>query len=406
MTIHRKTTLACVLGGLFAAFAQGVQSHALWDPQGLIKPRSNRDDIKAGPCGVPRTNTAVTLAAGSTVNLEIERTIYHQGYFRIAFSPANDQGFDNYVLANNIAESSSQRHYSVSVTLPDMECDACTLQLIQVMLDRNPPTNYYSCADIKLVRDAEPDDTQPPGGVTQVLAVPGDRSVQLSWTNPADADFAGVVIAESAGPSAATPTHGKIYQSGDLLGASTVVFAGNANSAVFSNRNAGDYHYTLFAFDQSHNYGPGVSTEVTLVDAVPNLAPSVNLVAEQDQQTVTQIKVAAGLVTVQALISDANNADTHALTWSTSDTRLVDLYQVEEQFTFDPAGLPPGDYRVGVEVVDSGEPPLSDVGEITLTVAGSNPSPGGGANNAWLLLMLSGLLVLRRDNNKQNSLSA
>ena len=121
MTIHRKTALACVLGGIFAAFAQGAQSHALWDPQGLIKPRSNRDDIKAGPCGVPRTNTAVTLAAGSTVNLEIERTIYHQGYFRIAFSPANDQGFDNYVLANNIAESSSQRHYSVSVTLPDME---------------------------------------------------------------------------------------------------------------------------------------------------------------------------------------------------------------------------------------------------------------------------------------------
>src|SRR5690606_27431906 len=134
------------IASLACAVAQ-VHGHALWDPQGIIKPRSNRDDIKSGPCGESRGSTPVTLTAGSTVDLSIERTIYHRGYFRIAFSPANDQGFDDHVLADRIPETSSQRFYTVSVTLPDTECNACTLQLIQVMLDRNPPTNYYSCAD-------------------------------------------------------------------------------------------------------------------------------------------------------------------------------------------------------------------------------------------------------------------
>ena len=111
-------SLKALAGGLLLAFSLQVQGHALWDPNGLIKPRSDRDDIKTGPCGVPRTNTAVCLAAGSTVNLEIERTIFHQGYFRIAFSPANDQGFDNNVLVARLLETSSQRFYTVSVTLP------------------------------------------------------------------------------------------------------------------------------------------------------------------------------------------------------------------------------------------------------------------------------------------------
>jgi hypothetical protein len=35
--------------------------------------------------------------------------------------------------------------------MPNVNCDNCTLQLIMVMTETNPPTNYYSCADIQLV---------------------------------------------------------------------------------------------------------------------------------------------------------------------------------------------------------------------------------------------------------------
>ena len=57
-----RATLACVAAG----FAQQAFCHALWDPQGLVKPRSNRDDIKSGPCGEARGSNPVTLAAGAT----------------------------------------------------------------------------------------------------------------------------------------------------------------------------------------------------------------------------------------------------------------------------------------------------------------------------------------------------
>jgi hypothetical protein len=274
-------SIKALIGSLLLALSVQAQSHALWDPNGLVKPRSNRDDIKTGPCGVARTNTAVTLAAGSTVNLSIERTIFHRGYFRIAFSPADDQDFDSYVLADQVPENSSQRFYTVSVTLPDMECSACTLQLIQVMLDRNPPTNYYSCADIRLVA------------------------------------------------------------------------------------------------------------------AVPNLAPTLNLAAEQNQRTITRTIDQQGRVTIQAQISDANASDTHNLEWTTSDNRLVDLDPADAQFTFDPVALPPGDFHIGATATDNGEPPLSDTKEMTLTIE-SGGAPKGGANGVLPLFFLISLLPLQR----------
>jgi hypothetical protein len=385
--------LKALAGGLLLALSLTARGHALWDPDGLIKPRSNRDDIKTGPCGVPRTSSTVTLAAGSTVNLEIERTIYHQGYFRIAFSPANDQGFDNNILVARFPETSAQRNYSISVTLPNVECETCTLQLIQVMLDRNPPTNYYSCADIRLVRTTQPD-TQPPGSVGQVLAVPGGGNVQLSWTNPSDADFAGVMITERTTGTKPTPAAGQEYGVGDNLGTSRVVFWGNGVSAALSGHNTGTYQYTLFSFDQSHNYDSGVNTQVTLTD-LPNLSPRVSLVAEQNQRTVTRNIEQQGRVTVQAQVSDANSDESHSLIWTVSDNRVVDLESTDGQFTFDPASLPTGDYRINVQVTDSGQPPLSGTAEIILTLANEG-SPRGGANAAWLLILLVVLLPLRR----------
>ncbi|MCA9560948.1 MAG: hypothetical protein KC583_20510, partial [Myxococcales bacterium] len=47
------------------------------------------------------------------------------------------------------------------VTLPDVECDNCTLQVIQVMFDKPPQTSpgndlYYQCADLVLRGDGPP----------------------------------------------------------------------------------------------------------------------------------------------------------------------------------------------------------------------------------------------------------
>ena len=50
--------------------------------------------------------------------------------------------------------------YHSLITLPMQTCDACSLQLIQVMTDSN--TNYYSCSDIKLATGSTPTPTPAP----------------------------------------------------------------------------------------------------------------------------------------------------------------------------------------------------------------------------------------------------
>ena len=44
-----------------------------------------------------------------------------------------------------------------------------------------------------------PGDTTPPGDVLDLTAVHGDQSVQLTWWNPWDSDFEGVMVRRATG---------------------------------------------------------------------------------------------------------------------------------------------------------------------------------------------------------------
>ncbi len=92
----------------------------------------------------------------------------HPGHFRIAFDPDGDDdlagpnGYDDLytpgtqVLLDGIPAMGAQQDYEAQVTLPDVTCTTCTLQLIQVMTDKMPwgPQGgtdlYHQCADIIL----------------------------------------------------------------------------------------------------------------------------------------------------------------------------------------------------------------------------------------------------------------
>lgn len=122
-------------------------------------PRSTADDLKTGPCGnVPRTATPSVFEPGETITIQFTETIEHPGHYRVAFSPAGDQGFDDNVLLDMIPDQTgaAPHNYSVQVTLPMMECSDCTLQLRQFMAGSAQPY-YYSCADIVLLASAPPD---------------------------------------------------------------------------------------------------------------------------------------------------------------------------------------------------------------------------------------------------------
>src|SRR3954454_13678573 len=59
-------------------------------------PRNTRDDVKDGtgaPCGGARSTNVHAFHAGSTLKVDWEETVNHDGHFEILFSNASDQGF-------------------------------------------------------------------------------------------------------------------------------------------------------------------------------------------------------------------------------------------------------------------------------------------------------------------------
>lgn len=137
-------------------------------------PRSDDDGLKTGPCGdVPRGSGPLTsYELGTTVRVSWAETIDHPGWYRIAVGNGDDEGFDNNVLADQVADRTGGGSYAVDVALLPTPCEACTLQLIQYMTDK--PTvdgeyqRYFACADIAIVEGIEgvTGDEDPDGGPT------------------------------------------------------------------------------------------------------------------------------------------------------------------------------------------------------------------------------------------------
>jgi MYXO-CTERM domain-containing protein len=150
------------------ALARGAAAHVTLKVPlqrgGLADPNQ-----KTGPCGNngPR-GEPTQLEPGATIVVEWDETIDHPGHFRISFDDdgtdfVDPTGYDDYttdpatLLEGNIPDDGSST-FSQQVTLPYIECDNCTLQLIQVMTDKPPwgPDGgldlYYRCADLVLVK--------------------------------------------------------------------------------------------------------------------------------------------------------------------------------------------------------------------------------------------------------------
>jgi hypothetical protein len=147
---------------------------------GLITPASRYgpDVLKTGPCGVAegeRTRIVTYYEPGETIEVSWDEYIDHPGHFRIAFDPDGDDDFvdpstmmelysNDAVLLDGIPdEGPGERDYVATVTLPDVACDNCTLQVIQVMYDKPPYTTpgndiYYQCADLVLRWGGAPPD--------------------------------------------------------------------------------------------------------------------------------------------------------------------------------------------------------------------------------------------------------
>jgi MYXO-CTERM domain-containing protein len=148
-------------------------------------------NLKNTPCGQTadgRTDRVTVFEPGQTITVTFNEFIDHPAYYRVAFDPDGDtfpmrtgvpanavesaaaaqaaeealfQGTGSTLLA--VVPEVNGKASSATVTLPDVECEACTLQLIEFMYDKaDPQHGYYQCADIAL-RSAGGTGTPPDG---------------------------------------------------------------------------------------------------------------------------------------------------------------------------------------------------------------------------------------------------
>jgi hypothetical protein len=136
--------------------------------------------LKKMPCGVAGEQKPATappentFRPGQTITVRFNEFIGHPGHFRIAFLADGDNfpeptSFTDIknppvlpVLLDGIlphTDSPSNVDREATITLPNVTCTRCTLQLIQMMTDKPPyalDTNdiYHECADIQLVADS------------------------------------------------------------------------------------------------------------------------------------------------------------------------------------------------------------------------------------------------------------
>ncbi len=164
-----------VLGTLGIPFVLALAASSAGAHIALKSPTARTNDqvqLKVGPCGQTtnaRTKNVTVFKPGETITVAWDETINHPGHYRISFDP-NGTNFPNpksftdmdggvNVLVDGIPDKGGTAPipYTQKVTLPNVECTSCTLQLIQVMTDKPPydpgPTGndiYYQCADLVL----------------------------------------------------------------------------------------------------------------------------------------------------------------------------------------------------------------------------------------------------------------
>jgi hypothetical protein len=104
-----------------------------------------------------------TFQPGQTITVRWHETVAHPGFFRIAFSTdgttfplasVTAQTVAPPVLADGIAKISGQTSYTYDVTLPNVTCNQCAIQVVQFMSDHFAAMDnsyfYYQCADLIL----------------------------------------------------------------------------------------------------------------------------------------------------------------------------------------------------------------------------------------------------------------
>src|SRR6188768_1462729 len=173
------------------ALPRAAQAHftILAPPPASTSTNGGKGDPPCGPTNMA-SNVVTPVMGGSKLMLKVNETISHPGFYRVALSiksrselpadnvvkdasgmvllPTNKTGMAataEYqttpvfpVLADNLFPHTSGSMFSGEITLPNVNCDKCTLQVIEFMANHgsNGPKEgffYHHCADLKITAD-------------------------------------------------------------------------------------------------------------------------------------------------------------------------------------------------------------------------------------------------------------
>ena len=184
--------LALLAAGTMLLPASSQAHFKLLAPTSWILEDDRGDPQKAGPCGgtnadYGKPSYAVTNVKGGTaVHIKVQETIYHPGHYRVALAvnSPNELPIDPKattmtdergrampvsaevmspvappVLVDNLFPHSEKAgaSWETDVTVPNITCKACTLQVIQFM-EQHAPNNpgnytYHHCAVLHITAD-------------------------------------------------------------------------------------------------------------------------------------------------------------------------------------------------------------------------------------------------------------
>jgi hypothetical protein len=205
MKFMRLSAIVAVFLGTAPLFADG--HFKLVEPASRLVEDQRGDPQKLGPCGGTSANAGTPTgvvnqaAGGSKLHIKIQETIYHPGFYRVSLAvksidelPADPVAVTRDtekgpwsisgaiqsnpqmpVLADGLfshrtrpAAGTQLPPWETDVTLPNINCEKCTLQIVQFMEDHGYNTDggytYHHCADIKITADpARPVDKGWPG---------------------------------------------------------------------------------------------------------------------------------------------------------------------------------------------------------------------------------------------------
>ena len=243
MATSNARVIAFTSSLIAALSAASASAHISLDQASTHKSRYG-DEQKFAPCGRAngtRGTNVYTYKPGETITVEFREYVPHPGYYRFAFDDDGDDDFVSPVSIKPIdparlcpfnatdmcGESDfynndtvlpgmdnlephlageSKGTYSFQVKLPNVQCENCTLQLLQVMEDTihgayntdpnegSLPDVYYQCIDLKLVGPLEG-----AGGSGAGAAAPAEDDGGCSVSTGRASSAAGLLIALGLG---------------------------------------------------------------------------------------------------------------------------------------------------------------------------------------------------------------